>query len=51
MSENQLKLSYASNSHVQAPVTSLTVRPIRHPQAPLVGSLRASRSGSAYLER
>jgi hypothetical protein len=30
---------------------SLTVRSIRHPQAPLVGTLRASRSGAAYLGR
>ncbi|CAH0353071.1 hypothetical protein AQB9606_03047 [Aquabacterium sp. CECT 9606] len=30
---------------------SLTVRSIRHPQAPLVGTLRASHSGAAYLGR
>ena len=30
---------------------SLTVRSIRHQQAPLVGSLRASHSGAAYLGR
>jgi len=28
---------------------SLTVRSSRHPQAPLVGTLRASHSGAAYL--
>ena len=31
--------------------TSLTLRSSRHLQAPLVGSLRASRSGAAYLWR
>ena len=33
------------------PRPSLTCRSIRHPQAPLVGTLRASHSGAAYLGR
>ena len=31
--------------------TSLTGWSSRHPQAPLVGALRASHSGAAYRER
>ena len=33
------------------PRRGLTVRSSRHQQAPLVGSLRASHSGAAYLGR
>ncbi len=32
-------------------LTSLTQRSSRRPQAPLVGALRASHSGAAYLGR